>query len=675
MKRRINNTIFFLLLVCCLQAQERGVGELFRDLRSHPKEDTIRAVLLDDLAWSYSMFNPDSSILFCHQALALCRKIHYAEGEASVLNTLGVNYRNLAMYDSAFFYFEKALNKRKAQKKQDKVIAVLLNTANVYNQLKDYSNSILKYKEVIRLAHEIKNKKAEMTAQVNLADVYRDIGSYDKGMACLNIARQINKEINDTLQAPYMYAVLSQLQQGMGDPAAAIATERLALKLLGSRPDVYLKISVLSNMGSAFRQINQTDSALHTYLVAEKLMNDVHDSIGLGIVSGNIAKVHIAGNNPSAALVYALKAIEIGKNIRDTTLYSDNMINVARVYALKNDFKTALSYATEALPLIEKFNNKMMLSAAYACLADIYKGLNQHDKRADYLEKSFACRDSAMSEENKRTATRLNVELNVFGKEKEIELLNKSAEVKEAELEKQKTARRLITGIAALFALIVVIVVFFFVKLRKSNLIIQKQKERVESQNEIISVQKQTVEEKQKEIIDSINYAKRIQSAVLTSNEVWSRVSKDHFVFFRPKDIVSGDFYWAYNTPNNRSVFALADCTGHGVPGGFMSMLGNSFLNEIVVENKIFSAATILNKLREKIINALDQQGEEKRRDGMDITLCVWNKLNNSLEFAGANNPLFILRNGAFTELKPDKNANRFIRWRRQSVFVSNASA
>ena len=118
---------------------------------------------------------------------------------------------------------------------------------------------------------------------------------------------------------------------------------------------------------------------------------------------------------------------------------------------------------------------------------------------------------------------------------------------------------------------------------------------------------------------------------------------------------MSGDFYWAYNTPNNRSIFCLADCTGHGVPGGFMSMLGNSFLNEIVVENKIFKADQILNKLRSKIIHALEQKGGTQQKDGMDMSLCVWNKLDNTLEFAGANNPLWLLRGKELQEYKADK--------------------
>lgn len=128
-----------------------------------------------------------------------------------------------------------------------------------------------------------------------------------------------------------------------------------------------------------------------------------------------------------------------------------------------------------------------------------------------------------------------------------------------------------------------------------------------------------------------------------------------------PKDVVSGDFYWAFQTDNNIAVWAVADCTGHGVPGALMSMIGNSLLNEIVIENKILQPDEILNRLRDKLIKALEQKGESQNRDGMDIALCVWDKNNNTLQYAGANNPVWIIRKNnelkdyELIELKPDK--------------------
>jgi serine phosphatase RsbU (regulator of sigma subunit) len=184
------------------------------------------------------------------------------------------------------------------------------------------------------------------------------------------------------------------------------------------------------------------------------------------------------------------------------------------------------------------------------------------------------------------------------------------------------------------------------VKLRTAEIVLQKDE---------ISLQKHIVEVKHREISDSINYAKRIQSALLTSQEYWDAISPNNFVIWRPKDVVSGDFHWAYQiTIGNKqlmaeqeiAVWCASDCTGHGVPGAFMSMLGMSFLNEIVIENVNLKPADILNKLRRKIISALEHggTGNIEQKDGMDMALCVWHKNTNVLEYAGANNPAWIIR-------------------------------
>ncbi|MFI5164173.1 MAG: SpoIIE family protein phosphatase [Bacteroidia bacterium] len=161
------------------------------------------------------------------------------------------------------------------------------------------------------------------------------------------------------------------------------------------------------------------------------------------------------------------------------------------------------------------------------------------------------------------------------------------------------------------------------------------------------------IEEKNKDITDSINYAKRIQKAILSGKEEMKNIFPDSFILFKPKDIVSGDFYW-FSHRGNTIFIAAADCTGHGVPGGFMSMVANSFLNEIVNEKNIHEPDKILNALREKIIKALRQKDEVmETKDGLDIALCSVRE--NILQFSGANNPVWLIRNGELKELSPDK--------------------
>lgn len=188
---------------------------------------------------------------------------------------------------------------------------------------------------------------------------------------------------------------------------------------------------------------------------------------------------------------------------------------------------------------------------------------------------------------------------------------------------------------------------------KHSQLLVQK----IEIQN-----QKDTLEVKNRETTDSINYAKNIQDALLPSEQDFKSNFTDSFVLFKPKDIVSGDFYWVYQS-NNLVFYATADCTGHGVPGGFMTMLGLSFLDDIIEGQNIESPSLALNQMRDKIISALKQTGNiGESKDGMDITLCCIDKTKKTLTFASANNDLYIIKNNENSTAEKQMNeykANR----------------
>ncbi len=187
-------------------------------------------------------------------------------------------------------------------------------------------------------------------------------------------------------------------------------------------------------------------------------------------------------------------------------------------------------------------------------------------------------------------------------------------------------------------------------EIRKANEEITAQRDEIAAQRDLVLKQKEHIEEIHQEITDSIHYAKRIQRAILPPEDHVTKSVPEHFILFKPKDIVSGDYYWASIINNNNGiptklVITAADCTGHGVPGAFMSMLGVSFLNEIVVERKIYQSNLILNNMREDVIQSLQQTGAEgEQKDGMDMALTVVDLENNYLQFSGANNPLYIIR-------------------------------
>jgi serine phosphatase RsbU (regulator of sigma subunit) len=175
-----------------------------------------------------------------------------------------------------------------------------------------------------------------------------------------------------------------------------------------------------------------------------------------------------------------------------------------------------------------------------------------------------------------------------------------------------------------------------------------KSKEIIEEKHEEVLLQK-------KEITDSINYARSIQRAFMPTEEQFNSYFKDSFVYFKPKDIVSGDFYWAYQK-DNLLFYATADCTGHGVPGGFMTMLGLSFLDDIIESKATTNPASALNLIRDKIVNTLKQSGNiGENKDGMDIAICCIDKTKNELTYSSANNSLYMIRDNELTIYKGDK--------------------
>ena len=212
--------------------------------------------------------------------------------------------------------------------------------------------------------------------------------------------------------------------------------------------------------------------------------------------------------------------------------------------------------------------------------------------------------------------------------------------------------------------LLVLFLIFLFIKLREKNL--NQQKEvlektvvertiQIEKEREIVEEHKERLEIIHYSLSASIDYAEKIQSAILPAEKLLEDNLSDHFMLYKPRDVVSGDFYW-WAEVDDLIVIAVADCTGHGVPGAFMSMLGLTFLREIVTKENITQPNLVLNRLRQEVIHALKQKGTLlEPKDGMDMSLITINKKTKQLQYAGAFNPIYIIRDNELIEIKADK--------------------
>lgn len=522
----------------------------------------------------------------------------------------------LAYADTAVQLATKYKNdKRKAEAK------VVL--GNIYWYLGDTDKSMELYLNSLKIREKINDVRGIGISKYNISLLFNALGNYPEA---IRYAIESNKQFNtpelvDDLCMGYIH--LSTLYEELDSTINEKIYFEKAFKLLPQLKDLHVISSVYLHKGAFFKNENQFDSAKFYYKKSY-----YYDSIS---------------NN-----VYGMTAI---------------LNNIGLIHAMDGDLDKAIQYTLRSVLISEKNDVKLSLKYSYGNLADYYSEKRDFKTAYSYLKKFIELTRILYSEENQRIGNEMEAK---FQDEKKILIIEKQKQeslAKDAKIETQEqenkriSQQRIFIGVALVLMFVVALLIFRNLQRKKrDNRLITEQKEE-------IAHQKEELQERHTEIKDSIDYAKRIQTALLTSDEYWNEISKEHFVLFQPKDVVSGDFFWAFHTATpegDLAVWCAADCTGHGVPGAFMSMLGISFLNEVVIEQGTYKADLILEKLREKIIKSLmKKKGEIKQRDGMDIALCVWNKKTNILEFAGANNPLWIVRNTAGTpeliELKPAK--------------------
>lgn len=573
----------------------------------------------------YQIQHYDKAILCFEKASEYFKKANYLRGSASALNNMGVISNELGNFKEALEYQKRSLEVNTLAKNEEGVANNYINMGNTTNLKGDFEAAMKYFLKAEAIFNRLKKWESLATTYYNMAYVHFNIKQLDKAEEYCLKALQLREEKSfNKIGIAYCNVFLAALYSD---------TSRLDLAKAKS---CYKKVIALC------AETGDRITLLSSYL--------------------SISKTYLNQNKLDSALINAQSALNLSREIGNQKFMVTALYEVGEVYVKMNKHALALENYKEGYDLSVKIADRSFECNNAEGMAKCFYKLGKYKESYDYLFIYTRTKDVMYSKDNLQTISELEAKYQNEKKELEIQNLNKDKLVQQLEInvqEKENAAKNKVLLLGTIALIGVALFAFFafsnYKKARRANLIINSQKEQVELQKEEVSFQKHIVEEKQKEILDSIHYAKKIQTAVLTSELVWNKISPEHYIIFLPKDIVSGDFYWAYNTPNNRSIFALADCTGHGVPGGFMSMLGNSFLNELVVENKIFKADEVLNKLRAKIISSLEQKGNKDQRDGMDMAICVWNKLNNTLEFSGANNNLWLIRNNELTQYSGDK--------------------
>jgi len=512
----------------------------------------------------------------------------------------------------------------------------------------------------------------------NFGIIYKNKGDYPRSIEYYTLCLKINEAIGEKRGVAGSLGNIGIIYKNQEDYKKAIEYYEKSLKIQKEIEDKIGLAGTLINLGMVYSMTKDYDLATDYYNQGLDIYTEQGNKRGMSIVMNNMGIIYHELKEYDKALDYHTRGLKLNEEMNNKKGISASLNNISLIYQQRGDHNKALELAKKSLELAKEIGSPIEIKDASNSLYNSYKKLGNYRSAIEMFELFISTRDTLLSEDNKNEIIRQEYKYNyekqstadsvANAKKSEIqkaEIATKNAELREqnTEIKARRNQQYFLLG-----GLILVVVFAFFMYNRFK--ITQKQKSIIEEKEKETQQQKHIIEEKHKEITDSINYAKRIQEAILPSRSSLNKSLKNGFVLYKPKDIVAGDFYWLEKL-NDSIFFAAADCTGHGVPGAMVSVVCSNALSKAVLEDKILDTGKILDRTRELVIEKFSRS-EENVKDGMDISLVSFTTVENEkqakIQWSGANNPLWIVKkvsvNGeqdsgeekySLIEIKPDK--------------------
>lgn len=609
-------TIFLLFLALCGFAQQNQivVDSLKKELES--AKDTNQVNVMNALSYALANTDPETSRNYATDAIALAKKLNYNHGFASGIDMIGTYHERLGDYAKALEYKLQALRIHEQINDIAGISRGLNNVGVLYFRQSNYDKALEYYEKALVIAKKRKKQDAIAVYLLNIGEVYQEKGEYAKAIDYEEQSMSISRTLKN-----------------MEDCVAFS----------------------LGIIGQCYSAQGNYDKALTNMKRTVEIFENINDKVSLAEYLIDIGNVYKKMKNYEQAIAHFERAIKIADDIKDNNWLRDAHLGLAEVYAAQQNFGKAYTYYEEYNRLKDIVFNEND-SKRIAQMQTLYEA----DKRQ--AEIALLKKDNQLQEEENRIARLFMYSFlmtvvfigsvafalyrNNKNKQRANMLLtdkNKEIELKNAELEQQKE------------------------EILAQRDLVEAQNVALQSQQIALQERNREIEKQRNDITASITYAKRIQTAILPDINRIKDIFPDSFIFYRPRDIVSGDFYYfatiqeagARNDGSRglstKIILAAVDCTGHGVPGAFMSMIGDAMLNQIVNIQRITSPDLILNELHSGVRVMLKQE-EGENRDGMDISLFTIDLETRILSFAGARNPLYFVQDGEVKEIK----ANRF---------------
>lgn len=650
-----------------LSAEQEKKADSLRNVVQQSLNDTLKVNAL--LEWGKTIRRADGDFYFklLDRADSICdrnlnmrlsgeEKMDFLKRKAKILGFKGDFHRDRSDYFHALEWYNESVTLSKKAGDKKGLAGTYNSIGIVYGMQADYKTCEEWMMKTLEIYRELDDEDGMASIYNNLGNIHYYQGDYKPAINFWTQSLKMKEKSGDKLGMANTLNNIGNIHKAQNDLATAIEYYKRSLTIYSDIDHANGSVVTSSNLAGIYLEQGKAEMAQQMFTTCYEMSVLEKDRKGISDAYNGFGLVFKFSGELDSAKTYFLKSLQMRESIGDAKGMAETNNHLATIFLAMGKLNDARKYAETSMMLADEINSLQHIKSAAESLWKIYKSNGQTSKALEMHELFIKMRDSLESEQN-----RMEIIRNEFEYEYEKQLTAdslraaeadklKDAELsaKNAESRQRKLQNYVLLAILILSLLFGAILYHRFRLTNKQKAIIEQQKNEVDHAYSVLEI-------KNREITDSITYAKRIQYAILPSNKRVKECLKESFVVFQPKDIVAGDFYWIEER-DGQLLFAACDCTGHGVPGAMVSVVCVNGLNRAVRENGLTDPGKILDKTREIVVTEFEKSDDEVK-DGMDVSLCSLSLDNMTLKWAGANNPLWIFRNDTkeIEEIKPDK--------------------
>ena len=591
----------------------------------------------------------ERAIMYCDSCISIANTADLELQKADCYFSKAVSSYNLGQKKEAIKYFKLSTPIFKKEGKRKKAVNGYANLIAIYQDYNSSDTCEMFFKEAINIADTVEDCKILARLYSNMSALYDKSHRFQTSITYLIIALKYAESCDAN-----KVTILSNLGQEYININNYEKAERYIklgyLKAYESERADYI-LDLAADYALFYQNRNKFKESKVILDSAIKYIDTVDYMESSAKLSRSLSWTYAELGEFQKAIYYGDLNIRLCKQNEDDNGLAEAYEYRGYVFYKQKNYNAAIKMYLDGLDLATKIENMVYIKNFYQSLYRAYDESGDYKNGMRYAKLYIELNDSITNYDNSTINSELETKYNSEKKESEIKLLNEEAKYSELELSKSKQQKMILLIGLLVSAFVLSFVIYSYVQKRRANILISLQKEELQAQKLLVESQKELVEEHQKEIVDSIQYAKRIQYTLLAHQDFVDENLPNNFILFRPKDIVSGDFYWATKN-GSKFYFAVCDSTGHGVPGAFMSLLNIGFLSEAINEKKIVEPNKVFDYVRNRLITSISKEGQQDGFDG--ILICV-DCITKKISYAAANNAPILISDGNIMELDKDR--------------------